>query len=629
MPASPQHHLSLFAPSPSLRYILLLAEVIDELPNVRHLSVRNNRLTDVGVNAIVSAAVRKRRPLRSFNIAMNDIDEDASIALAHFLANRRCRLQHLYLGTADLDDFEIARLMKALESNALLRTLDISDNIIGGRQEHMLVGRVVKHDAEADDGPPNPSAEVAVGGRAIASMLEANSALVTLDLSWNRLGSKSGEAIGAALRANIALTSLNLAYNAVGDDGAKAIGAALEYNGALTSLSLAANGVENRGAAVLADGLHENSRLGRLELDGNPLGHDGTRSLLRALNFSVAGCDLSFRNCTFDTVDPKSGRFDPRDPRGWHLEQERLAEIEARTTGRHIPPSLDLSDPFERAVAKEMLRLATYRSGVWFERLRHFEHLREHRAPGRDVQLVRPPPSARGRVRARRHWSKVAEQQGRRDADAPPPSPLAVYTRLDASQARERYNEIALVEAANGEPWKMPRAGKLEVRMGYEPRPATSLSVRNATGFGELVRLCTEYPNERMRLLQLGCDDAYFCADQVQELLDTVGASNWPFHNQQLLDVLAYTLPRVVDREHCERLLDRNLSSDQVRALCARLNDAWPVVVDAPTGRYSLDLSQVGNRIAPRPRSLSSLTSARARRFSRAFFAATRDASHR
>ena len=78
-----------------------------------------------------------------------------------------------------------------------------------------------------------------------------------------------------------------------------------------------------------------------------------------------------------------------------------------------------------------------------------------------------------------------------------------------------------------------------------------------------------------------------------------------------------------------DRLLDRNLSSDQVRALCARLNDAWPVVVDAPTGRYSLDLSQVGNRIAPRPRSLSSLTSARARRFSRAFFAATRDASHR
>ena len=118
-------------------------------------------------------------------------------------------------------------------------------------------------------------------------------------------------------------------------------------------------------------------------------------------------------------------------------------------------------------------------------------------------------------MRARRHWSKVAEQKGRRDADAPPPSSLAVYTRLDASQARERYNEIALVEAANGEPWKMPRAGKLEVRMGYEPRPATSLSVRNATGFGELVRLCTEYPNERMRLLELGCCDAYFCADQV------------------------------------------------------------------------------------------------------------------
>ena len=60
MPASPQHHLSLFAPSPSLRYILLLAEVIDELPNVRHLSVRNNRLTDVGV--IVRVCARAAQP---------------------------------------------------------------------------------------------------------------------------------------------------------------------------------------------------------------------------------------------------------------------------------------------------------------------------------------------------------------------------------------------------------------------------------------------------------------------------------------------------------------------------------------------------------------------------------------
>ena len=84
---------------------------------------------------------------------------------------------------------------------------------------------------------------------------------------------------------------------------------------------------------------------------------------------------------------------------------------------------------------------------------------------------------------------------------------------------------------------------------------------------------------------------------QVQELLDTVGASNWPFRDKELLDVLAYTLPRVVDREHCERLVDRNLSSEQVRALCTRLNDLWPVIVDAPTGRYSL-ASQETDRMA-------------------------------
>ena len=607
----------LFAPSPSLRYILLLAEVIDELPNVRHLSVRNNRLTDVGVNAIVSAAVRKRRPLRSFNIAMNDIDEDASIALAHFLANRRCRLQHLYLGTADLDDFEIARLMKALESNALLRTLDISDNIIGGRQEHMLVGRVVKHDAEADDGPPNPSAEVAVGGRAIASMLEANSALVTLDLSWNRLGSKSGEAIGAALRANIALTSLNLAYNAVGDDGARR---------------------SARRSSTTARSPRSRSRRTASKTAARPCSPTGCTRTLGSGGSSSTATRSATRHAQPAARAQLLGRgLRPLVPQ-LHVRHGRPQERQVRParpargtssksaspTGRRasISPTRSSARSRRRCCGSRRTARACGSSGC------AAEHLREHRAPGRDVQLVRPPPSARGRVRARRHWSKVAEQQGRRTRTrrrrrrsrctraSTRARRASGTTRSRSSRPRTASRGRCRARASSRCAWATSRA------------PRRSLSVRNATGFGELVRLCTEYPNERMRLLQLGCDDAYFCADQVQELLDTVAR-----RTGRSITSSCSTCSRTRCRASSTASTASGSSTATSRATrcarCARGSaDAWPVVVDAPTGRYSLDLSRVGNRIAPRPRSLSSLTSARARRFSRAFFAATRDASH-
>ena len=63
---------------------------------------------------------------------------------------------------------------------------------------------------------------------------------------------------------------------------------------------------------------------------------------------------------------------------------------------------------------------------------------------------------------------------------------------------------------------------------------------------------------------------ASLVASQVAALFATVAASPHAFRNKELRDVFAVLLPRVVDREHTEALIERHLSSEQTRELQAR-----------------------------------------------------------
>jgi hypothetical protein len=78
----------------------------------------------------------------------------------------------------------------------------------------------------------------AEGATAIATALQGNTALTTLDLSGHSIGDEGALAIAAALKINSALTTLSLGYNGIGEIGALAIAAALEVNTAITTLDL-------------------------------------------------------------------------------------------------------------------------------------------------------------------------------------------------------------------------------------------------------------------------------------------------------------------------------------------------------------------------------------------------------
>jgi len=105
----------------------------------------------------------------------------------------------------------------------LLTTLDLSSNELCGIDWR-------------GQGTYNPS-----GIMAIAKALEVNAVLKSLNLSENKINDTGATAIATALEVNAVLTELNLRFNEISPEGATAIAKALEVNAVLTNLDLSSN----------------------------------------------------------------------------------------------------------------------------------------------------------------------------------------------------------------------------------------------------------------------------------------------------------------------------------------------------------------------------------------------------
>ena len=147
----------------------------------------------------------------------------------------------------------------------------------------------------------------AAGGVALATMLRANCSLTSLDLSRNQLGGGSLEwarALADSLRDNGTLLSLSLAHNNVGVRACAVLATGLEANTALYTLDLSHNRVLGLdgiglgeycpdGALALCRALEANTSLQHLLLEGNQLSA-APLALRRALARNDAVLRLSF-----------------------------------------------------------------------------------------------------------------------------------------------------------------------------------------------------------------------------------------------------------------------------------------------------------------------------------------------
>ena len=139
-----------------------------------------------------------------------------------------------------MDDDMCCLLMAHLRQNSRVTSLDLSENRIGFKESSGGIAQgALEPQLSSEHGVPDPQPTI---GEAIATMLEENSTLTNLELSWNFIAAGAAVAIARALGDNDALKELNVSHNAFHDTDralpAQEIGRSLRRNTGLIRLDL-------------------------------------------------------------------------------------------------------------------------------------------------------------------------------------------------------------------------------------------------------------------------------------------------------------------------------------------------------------------------------------------------------
>lgn len=246
-----------------------------------------------GVEELIkSLAVQQQ--LTTLDLSNNRIGLNGAKGLADVLSEPTCQIATLSLAGNRLGDAASIALAGALLCSRGLTNVNLRDCAI--------------RDA---------------GACSLSDYFAINQRIETLDLSWNHIRSRGGVALANCLSQNPALTDFDLSWNGIGQlvdgmrqPGAEEIGGAIAANTNLLRLDLSHNRIEVPGAFVIADGMDRNKTITQLVMDGNPIGQAGGRELLRAIRELGDLRDISLKDCNIKGTDQKMMNFDPSAPSG-------------------------------------------------------------------------------------------------------------------------------------------------------------------------------------------------------------------------------------------------------------------------------------------------------------------------
>ncbi|KAF1317899.1 Leucine-rich repeat-containing protein, partial [Globisporangium splendens] len=584
----------------------VFAACLYDLPMVTGLNVRNNRLRDQGLRAIIDVVIAKK-DMFHIDLSENKVDGDASSSLAVYLGSATCALQSLKLSHADVDDTELAPFAKALHTNKSLQTLDLSNNLIGSTENLNVV---------------RPS--IITGGEALATMLCVNCTLTSLDLSWNYLRLGGAVELGKALAFNSGLRELNLAYNAFGNAGAQAIGESLLSNTFLEKLNLSNNNIPAHGALPIASAIRLNQQLVYVNMDGNPLGQTGGRCLLHA----VAACterqlQVSMEGCNFDLTDADA--FDP-----------------AESTGTY---DLNMEIPCERAIALELLRVANTKQGCKFLSIVHTSAVTKQK---RNIKVeLRKTEGGEAHRRLLKTagilTNAEASERKIKEYKLDRPSFVSLFYELDQgdsgfiddSELKRGMRKIGLtfrdedipryiaqydldgtgtieldefvelmsgfnledghfarecVDLETNEPFTIPTEGRLQIDFVDFHVSVDHDNAHSQAGVERLIENISSSKN-KSQMLAMAKSGLFFKTNEAQLLLESVADV------YEVTQAVTILLPNMVDPKNAHALIDHNLDANQRVRLQHLLGQALQPMLGLSTGHYKLDLGNDLDRL--------------------------------
>ena len=197
-------------------------------------------------------------------------------------------LTEVDLSSAEIENVGAVVISVVLEKNSSLTHLDLSFNGIDEDVASSLSWYSSLTFLNLEGNSIGDS-----GASSLSNALKAKSSLTDLNLSDNRIGDAGASFLSQALKANSSLTNLNLSINSIGDTGASSLSEALKANSSLTNLNLSLTSIGDAGASSLSKALKENSSLTGLNLLDIRIGDAGASSLSDALTANSSLTDLN------------------------------------------------------------------------------------------------------------------------------------------------------------------------------------------------------------------------------------------------------------------------------------------------------------------------------------------------
>lgn len=170
--------------------------------------------------------------------------------------------------------------------------------------------------------------------------------------------------------------------------------------------------------------------------------------------------------------------------------------------------------------------------------------------------------------------------------------------KMRAKSVAQCIQDFFLYEPGSSKPWVVPETGYLEIDFCYEPRPPTELAIANQTGLAGLTCSILEAgADSRLEVLTLVCQDWYFLTFQCQELMDCINSGGSSLDKQEMVQLCALLIPRIVDVDFVKSFIRTNLNVSQTKSLQRILGaSTFGAHVGSFCGHYTLDMSKNHDR---------------------------------
>lgn len=529
-------------------YILLLSQIIHELPHLNKLNVRDNQLTDHSM-AILMKSIQSISTITDIDISENKLDKKTLLSLFNFLSHDSCKLKILRLSETCLDDFGVSLFISGLEKNKTLVKLDLGHNVIGANSlfsvdnKHKVPYKSISNEKRNNKKPVSAKSTLLsipanreqnsnnplIGLAAISSALNNNKTIRQLNLSWNKIGPISCMELAKPLSTS-SLIKLNIAYNSIKDQGAEAIAEALFSNYSLEYLDLSYNSISANGTYVLANSLKINPYLKVLDLSGNSIGLIGGFAIISTLNFHDVNRDIYLHQCTYpklsnniailtmndDNNDKKLKKSKKGSKKGYKNKGSKRSK--SRVSDSNDPASsyfdrlqfpsndynLDLSNIKDWIIMNELLFMASVRRGCKFVSIT-YRKSRDQLKPT-SIKLIRPKNPTEDMGLCYNIWQHSYKR------------PRHPYTNLAASKWMKIVSKLILVNVETGREFIIPREGLMNIKYKYFPRCATPIECLNATGLKRLINLIITHRKNINDILKI-CSNLVLETYQLDEIL--------------------------------------------------------------------------------------------------------------